>query len=87
MNRDFAIMLVMQELFLAQGFNDEYRIDVEIDGKPITKTDQVRCCGNSVCPPIAAALVRANAPREGAQADMDVFVRSDEFQLELAAAC
>jgi DNA (cytosine-5)-methyltransferase 1 len=25
-------------------------------------TDQVRMCGNSVCPPIAAALVRANVP-------------------------
>lgn len=27
---------------------------------PITKTDQVRMCGNSVCPPMAAALVKAN---------------------------
>lgn len=27
---------------------------------PLTKTAQVRMCGNSVCPPIAAALVGAN---------------------------
>ena len=26
----------------------------------LTKTAQVRMCGNSVCPPLAAALVRAN---------------------------
>lgn len=30
----------------------------------ISKTDQVRMCGNSVCPPMAAALVKANfSPR------------------------
>lgn len=28
--------------------------------KPLTKTAQIRCVGNSVCPPVAAALVRAN---------------------------
>lgn len=53
-------MLSPRELFRAQGFWDDYRIDIDIDGKRITKTDQVRCCGNSVCPPIAAALVSAN---------------------------
>ncbi len=32
---------------------------------PITKTAQVRMCGNSVCPPLAQALVAANyQPRE-----------------------
>lgn len=35
-------------------------IDRGADGRPLTKTAQVRMCGNSVCPPIAAALVRAN---------------------------
>lgn len=29
--------------------------------RPITKTDQVRLIGNSVCPDVAAALVRENA--------------------------
>lgn len=33
--------------------------------RSISKTDQVRMCGNSVCPPLAAALVKANfMPRE-----------------------
>lgn len=57
-------MLTPRELFKAQGFPDDYRIDAGMfaDGeiRPLTKTAQVRMCGNSVCPPIAAALVRAN---------------------------
>jgi hypothetical protein len=28
--------------------------------KPLTKTAQVRMAGNSVCPPLAAAIVSAN---------------------------
>ncbi len=28
----------------------------------LTKEQQIRMCGNSVCPPVAAALVRANVP-------------------------
>lgn len=53
-------MLVPRELYRAQGFPDSYRIDVEFNGKPMTKTAQVRMCGNSVCPPLAAAIVAAN---------------------------
>ncbi len=53
-------MLSPRELFLGQGFTPDYKIDIEIDGKPITKTDQVRMVGNSVSPVNAAALVRAN---------------------------
>lgn len=53
-------MLTPRELFRAQGFPDSYVIDRMPDGRPITKTDQVSKCGNSVCPPIAAALVAAN---------------------------
>lgn len=55
-------MLSPRELFRAQGFPDSYVIDCArpVDGKPLTKTSQVRMCGNSVCPPIAEALVRAN---------------------------
>jgi DNA (cytosine-5)-methyltransferase 1 len=52
-------MLAPRELFRAQGFPDSYRIDPEVDGAPLSKTAQVRMCGNSVCPPVAAALVRA----------------------------
>ncbi len=53
-------MLSPRELFRAQGFDDSYIIDRDATGKPITKTEQVNRCGNSVCPPIAEALVRAN---------------------------
>jgi DNA (cytosine-5)-methyltransferase 1 len=58
-------MLAPPELFRAQGFPDDYIIDRgDFDGeiRPLTKTAQTRMCGNSVCPPLAAALVRANAP-------------------------
>lgn len=53
-------MLQPRELFRAQGFPDSYEIDTGADGRPLTKTAQVRMCGNSVCPPNAAALVSAN---------------------------
>ncbi|MDR1695608.1 MAG: DNA cytosine methyltransferase [Endomicrobium sp.] len=53
-------MLQPHELYKAQGFPDDYKFDVTADGKAITKTGQVRMCGNSVCPPIAEAIVRAN---------------------------
>ena len=53
-------MLTPRELFRAQGFADSYTIDPDFNGKPLTKTAQVRMCGNSVSPYPAAALVRAN---------------------------
>jgi DNA (cytosine-5)-methyltransferase 1 len=57
-------MLTPRELFKAQGFPPGYEIETGVfeDGarRPLTKTAQVRMCGNSVCPPIAAALVSAN---------------------------
>lgn len=46
-------MLQPPELFKAQGFPDS----VQLIG---TKTSQVRLCGNSVSPPVAEAIVRAN---------------------------
>jgi len=60
---DYAIadigmrMLAPRELYRAQGFPDSYRIDVVHEGRRLTKTAQVRMVGNSVCPPIAAAIV------------------------------
>lgn len=53
-------MLTPRELFRAQSFPDSYIIDPEFEGKPLTKTAQVRMCGNSVPPAVAEALVRAN---------------------------
>ena len=55
-------MLSPRELFNAQGFPADYKIDTDAHGLPITKTAQVAKCGNSVCPPIAEALVRAQFP-------------------------
>ncbi len=57
-------MLGPRELFAAQGFPSSYVIDPLVDGKPLSKTAQIRMCGNSVCPPIAAALISANFARE-----------------------
>lgn len=54
-------MLTPRELFNAQGFPPGYIIGRDSEGRPITKTAQVAKCGNSVSPPIAEALVRANA--------------------------
>ena len=61
-------MLTPRELYRAQGFPDGYRIDTGAAGEPITKTAQVRMCGNSVCPPLARALVDANFTEAQAQA-------------------
>lgn len=56
-------MLSPRELFRAQGFPDSYIIgDRPEQGLTLTKTAQVRMCGNSVCPPIASAIVSANIP-------------------------
>jgi DNA (cytosine-5)-methyltransferase 1 len=57
-------MLLPRELFRAQGFPDSYVIDPEYKGRKLSKTNQVRMCGNSVCPPLAAAIVRANVVSE-----------------------
>lgn len=58
-------MLTPRELARAQGFPDWYVLERTADGTPITKTAQVRGIGNSVCPPIAAALAAANySPQE-----------------------
>lgn len=59
-------MLTPRERFRAQGFPDSYQIEEGVlpDGRHIRlgKTDQGRMCGNSVCPPLAAAIIAANAP-------------------------
>lgn len=57
-------MLQPRELYRAQGFPDSYVIDPEFNGKPMTKTAQVRMCGNSVCPQVVEALVSANYANE-----------------------
>lgn len=55
-------MLEPRELYGCQGFPEDYIIDHDYTGKTYPRSEQVRRCGNAVCPPIPAALVRANLP-------------------------
>jgi len=56
-------MLEPHELYAAQGFPSNYIINgYQVNGKSVTKSDQVARCGNSVCPPLSTALVKANMP-------------------------
>lgn len=72
-------MLIPRELFRAQGFPEGYIIDkgkivvinregdrewITYEWKPLSKTAQVRMCGNSVCPQVAEALVWSNLIQE-----------------------
>ncbi|PJE27283.1 hypothetical protein CVM50_16665 [Pseudooceanicola marinus] len=61
-------MLTPRKLFTAQGFPRDYVIegvweqdsDGAWDWRSFTKHTQVNCVGNSVCPPVAAAVAKAN---------------------------
>lgn len=63
-------MLQPRELFTAQGFPADYIIEHGMDehGNQIklSKADQTRMCGNSVCPPLSRALIEANFKHEKA---------------------
>jgi len=73
-------MLEPHELYAAQGFPSTYVIaPIMANGKPLPKHAQVRMCGNSVSPPMAAALVRANVP------DMASWSAREKRSLEAAA--
>jgi DNA (cytosine-5)-methyltransferase 1 len=64
-------MLSPRELYRAQGFSDEYQIAPTWNGKPLSKTAQIRCVGNSVCPPLAAAIVRAQLGLDEAEREAE----------------
>lgn len=55
-------MLEPKELYGCQGFPDDYIIDHDNTGKTYSRSEQVKRCGNAVCPPIPAAMVRSNLP-------------------------
>lgn len=55
-------MLEPKELYGCQGFPEDYIIDRDYMGKTYPRSEQVRRCGNAVCPPIPAALVKVNLP-------------------------
>lgn len=55
-------MLIPRELYMANGFPMDYKIERDYTGTIYPKTKQVARCGNAVPPPFATALVRANLP-------------------------
>lgn len=55
-------MLEPRELYGCQGFPEDYIIDHDFEGLTYPRSEQVRRCGNSVCPPLPAAMVRSNLP-------------------------
>lgn len=55
-------MLEPHELYGCQGFPEDYIINHDYTGKSYSRSEQVKRCGNAVCPPIPAAMVRANIP-------------------------
>jgi DNA (cytosine-5)-methyltransferase 1 len=55
-------MLKPHELYAAQGFPSNYQFSHYADGKKIPHNEQIKRVGNSVPPPYADALVRANLP-------------------------
>lgn len=55
-------MLTPRELYRANGFPEDYKIERDYRGNVYGKSKQVARCGNAVPPPFATALVRANLP-------------------------
>jgi DNA (cytosine-5)-methyltransferase 1 len=79
-------MLEPKELYGCQGFPDDYIIDRDYTGKPYSRTQQVKRCGNAVCPPLPAAMVKANLPDMCvAKRTGNIVIREEEYgQLKFA---
>lgn len=79
-------MLEPRELYGCQGFPEDYIIDHDYTGKSYSRSEQVKRCGNAVCPPIPAALVRTNLPELCvAKRTGNIVIREEETgQLRLA---
>jgi len=73
-------MLTPRELYNCQSFPPDYIIDHGHDGRQFTKSAQVRMVGNSVSPPPAMALIKANCM------DMASWTLGELKQQERAAA-
>ncbi|BCE02952.1 DNA cytosine methyltransferase [Marinicellulosiphila megalodicopiae] len=52
-------MLQPHELYSAQGFSSSYRFSYDMNGKKISKKEQVKRVGNSVVPIMAEVIVRS----------------------------
>ena len=68
-------MLSPRELYNAMGFPPDYIIDRDYLGRPYPKNEQVARCGNAVCPPMAAAVVRANFPEYAANPKIETMAQ------------
>ena len=74
-------MLEPRELYGCQGFPEDCIIDRDYTGKAYPRSEQVKRCGNAVCPPIPEALVRANLP-ELCTAERQPICRADRMTEE-----
>lgn len=74
-------MLEPKELYGCQGFPADYIIDRDYAGKAYPRSEQVKRCGNAVCPPIPEALVRANLP-ELCTVERQPICRADRIEEE-----
>lgn len=68
-------MLSPRELYNAMGFPPDYIIDRDYLGRPYPKNEQVARCGNAVCPPMAAAVVRVNFPEYAANPKIETMAQ------------
>ena len=60
--------LTPRELATATGFQADYVLAPVINGKPLSRSAQVRMIGNAVCRDVAAAIVQANLGAAAARA-------------------
>lgn len=56
-------LLEPRELARAHDFGDELALERDVDGRKVTRTDQIRLVGNSVPRKLAEAVLRANITR------------------------
>lgn len=77
-------MLEPRELYNGNGFPGDYIIDRDLDGNAITKSEQVKRCGNAVPPPFGLALVRANLPDKAGERMPNMKIDDSQEQLKFA---
>ncbi len=66
-------MLTPRELYRCQGFPEWYEIE-QVEDRKLSKTEQVLYVGNSVSPPLAAALAWSNLPEMASGSYFEEFV-------------
>lgn len=77
-------MLEPRELYNGNGFPGDYIIDHDLDGNEITKSEQVKRCGNAVPPPFGFVLVRANLPEKAGERRPNMRIDDSKAQLKFA---